>query len=157
MNNKLSEKLQGINKYTNVILPVFLVVLDYIAIVSAEQLAFNFRNWYVGNNTLHISWLNFWVVFPALYLIFLNIEQLYKRRAQFWQIIKSFFITSCYAVTSIIILLYIARIAGSTSRMFTAVFWLLSFILLVIFRYIAKKIAGKIPALANTSAYYRRR
>ena len=40
---------------------MLLVVLDYIAIVSAEQLAFNFRNWYVGN-TLHISWLNFWVV-----------------------------------------------------------------------------------------------
>ena len=147
MNNKLSEKLQGINKYTNVILPVFLVFLDYIAIVSAEQIAFNFRNWYVGNNTLHISWLNFWVVFPALYLIFLNIEQLYNRRAQFWQIIQKLFITSCYAVTAIIILLYIARIAGSTSRMFTAVFWLLSFILLVIFRYIAKKVLEKYQLL----------
>ena len=126
---------------------MLLVVLDYIAIVSAEQLAFNFRNWYVGNNTLHISWLNFWVVFPALYLIFLNIEQLYNRRAQFWQIIQKLFITSCYAVTAIIILLYIARIAGSTSRMFTAVFWLLSFILLVIFRYIAKKVLEKYQLL----------
>ena len=143
----LPEQLQKINKYTNIILPVLLVILDYIAIVSAEQLAFNFRNWYVGNNTLHISWLNFWVVFPALYLIFLNIEQLYNRRAQFWQIIQKLFITSCYAVTAIIILLYIARIAGSTSRMFTAVFWLLSFILLVIFRYIAKKVLEKYQLL----------
>lgn len=143
----MAENLQKINKYTNIILPFVLICVDYIAIVCAEELAFNFRNFYTGNNSLHISWLNFWVVFPLLYLIFLNIEQLYNRRAQFWQIIQKLFITSCYAVTSIIILLYIARIAGSTSRMFIAVFWLLSFILLVVFRYIVKKILEKYQLL----------
>ena len=143
----MPENLQKINKYTNLILPVVLVFIDYLAIVCAESLAFNFRNWYTGNNSLHISWLNFGVVFPALYLIFLNIEQLYNRRAQFWQIIQKLFVTSCYAITSIIILLYIARIAGSTSRMFIAVFWISSFILLVVFRYIAKKILEKYQLL----------
>ena len=143
----MAENLQKINKYTNIILPFVLICVDYIAIVCAEGLAFNFRNFYTGNHGLHISWLNFWVVFPLLYLIFLNIEQLYNRRAQFWQIIQKLFITSCYAVTSIIILLYIARIAGSTSRMFIAVFWILSFILLVIFRYIVKKILEKYQLL----------
>ena len=143
----MAEHLQKINKYTNIILPFVLICVDYIAIVCAEELAFNFRNFYTGNNSLHISWLNFWVVFPLLYIIFLNIEQLYNRRAQFWQIIQKLFITSCYAVTSIIILLYIARIAGSTSRMFIAVFWILSFILLVIFRYIVKKILEKYQLL----------
>ena len=143
----MAEHLQKINKYTNIILPFVLICVDYIAIVCAEELAFNFRNFYTGNYSLHISWLNFWVVFPLLYLIFLNIEQLYNRRAQFWQIIQKLFITSCYAVTSIIILLYIARIAGSTSRMFIAVFWILSFILLVIFRYIVKKILEKYQLL----------
>ena len=143
----MAENLQKINKYTNIILPFVLICVDYIAIVCAEELAFNFRNFYTGNSRLHISWLNFWVVFPLLYLIFLNIEQLYNRRAQFWQIIQKLFITSCYAVTSIIILLYIARIAGSTSRMFIAVFWVLSFILLVVFRYIVKKILEKYQLL----------
>ena len=143
----MAENLQKINKYTNIILPFVLICVDYIAIVCAEELAFNFRNFYTGNRSLHISWLNFWIVFPLLYLIFLNIEQLYNRRAQFWQIIQKLFITSCYAVTSIIILLYIARIAGSTSRMFIAVFWILSFILLVIFRYIVKKILEKYQLL----------
>ena len=143
----MAENLQKINKYTNIILPFVLICVDYIAIVCAEELAFNFRNFYTGNRSLHISWLNLWIVFPLLYLIFLNIEQLYNRRAQFWQIIQKLFITSCYAVTSIIILLYIARIAGSTSRMFIAVFWILSFILLVIFRYIVKKILEKYQLL----------
>ena len=143
----MAENLQKINKYTNIILPFVLICVDYMAIVCAEELAFNFRNFYTGNNSLHISWLNFWVMFPLLYLIFLNIEQLYNRRAQFWQIIQKLFVTSCYAVTSIIILLYIARIAGSTSRMFIAFFWILSFILLVIFRYIVKKILEKYQLL----------
>ena len=143
----MAENLQKINKYTNIILPFVLICVDYIAIVCAEELAFNFRNFYTGNYSLNISWLNFWVVFPLIYLIFLNIGQLYTRRAQFWQIIQKLFITSCYAVTSIIILLYIARIAGSTSRMFIAVFWLSSFILLVIFRYIVKKILEKYQLL----------
>lgn len=141
------KNIQKINKYTNIILPVVLVFIDYLAIVCAESLAFNFRNWYTSNTSLHISWLNFWVVFPVLYLIFLNIEQLYNRRAQFWQIIQKLFVTSCYAITSIIILLYIARIAGSTSRMFIAVFSILSFILLVVFRYIVKKILEKYQLL----------
>ena len=143
----MAENLQKINKYTNIILPFVLICVDYIAIICAEELAFNFRNFYTGNRSLHISWLNFWIVFPLLYLIFLNIEQLYNRRAQFWQIIQKLFITSCYAVTSIIILLYIARIAGSTSRMFIAVFWILSFILLIVFRYIVKKILEKYQLL----------
>ena len=85
----MAENLQKINKYTNIILPLVLICVDYIAIVCAEELAFNFRNFYTGNHSLHISWLNFWVVFPLLYLIFLNIEQLYNRRAQFWQIIQN--------------------------------------------------------------------
>lgn len=139
--------LQKINQYTNLILPILLVVIDYFAIICAEEIAFQFRNWYTGNNSLHISWLNFWVVFPLIYIIYLNIEHLYTRRAQFWQIIQKLFTTSCYAVTSIIMLLYIARIAASTSRMFIAVFWILSFILLVIFRYITKKILEKYQIL----------
>ena len=93
----MAENLQKINKYTNIILPFVLICVDYIAIICAEELAFNFRNFYIGNHSLHISWLNFWVVFPLLYLIFLNIEQLYNRRAQFWQIIQKLFITSGYA------------------------------------------------------------
>ena len=143
----MPEQLQKINKYTNIILPVLLIVTDYIAIICAEGFAFWFRNSFVGNNSLHISWLNFWIVFPLLYIIFLNIEQLYSRRAQFWQIIQKLFVTSCYAITAIIILLYIARIAASTSRMFIAVFWLVSFILLVIFRYIVKKVLEKCQLL----------
>ena len=42
MGEKMSENIQKINKYTNVILPVVLIFIDYLAIVCAESLAFNF-------------------------------------------------------------------------------------------------------------------
>ena len=77
------------DRCTAYLLPIFLLVIDYIAIICAEQSAFVFRNCLLPNGgVLHISWLNFWLVFPLMYLLFINIEQLYSRRAQFWQVIQ---------------------------------------------------------------------
>ncbi|MUU06498.1 MAG: undecaprenyl-phosphate galactose phosphotransferase WbaP [Phascolarctobacterium sp.] len=116
-------------------------MVDYIAIISAEQVAFAIRNFLIPNGgVLHISWLNFWIVFPLLYLIFLNVEQLYSRKMQFWSILERIFQASCYAIVSIVIILYIAQMAASTSRLFIVLFGILSFFFLVSSRYVAKKI-----------------
>ena len=127
---------------------VLLFVIDYLSIVLAEQSAFVLRKWRVSDGgTLHISWLNFWVVFPLLYLLFLNIEQLYNRRMQFWQVIEKIFQASLYAVVAIVIVLYIGQIAASTSRMFIFLLWLFSFIYLTVFRYLTKKFLEKVQLL----------
>ena len=75
-----------------------------------------------------------------MYLLFINIEQLYSRRAQFWQVIQKIFHASIYAVIAIIIVLYIGQITASTSRLFIALLLVFTFIYLTIFRYITKKI-----------------
>lgn len=122
--NQIKFKISKYDKYTNYFLSALLFVIDYLAIVLAEQSAFVLRNWIVSDGgTLHISWLNFWVVFPLLYLLFLNIEQLYNRRMQFWQVIEKIFQASLYAVVAIVIVLYIGQIAASTSRMFIFLLW----------------------------------
>ena len=136
-----------INNYTNVILPIVLLIIDYIAIISAEEIAFQFRNWYTGNNALHISFLNFWIIFPLTYLMFLQIERLYSRYSQFWQLIPGLFKSCCYSITAIIIILYTVKIAATTSRLFIAILWGLSFIILTIFRYITKKLLEKYQLL----------
>ena len=131
--NQIKFKIPKYDKYTNYFLSALLFVIDYLSIVLAEQSAFVLRNWIVSDGgTLHISWLNFWVVFPLLYLLFLNIEQLYNRRMQFWQVIEKIFQASLYAVVAIVIVLYIGQIAASTSRMFIFLLWLFSFIYFVI-------------------------
>ena len=113
--NQMKFKIPKYDKHTNYFLSVLLFVIDYLSIVLAEQSAFVLRKWIVSDGgTLHISWLNFWVVFPLLYLLFLNIEQLYNRRMQFWQVIEKIFQASLYAVVAIVIVLYLGQIAAST-------------------------------------------
>mgnify|MGYP002614247868 FL=1 len=146
--NQMKFKIPKYDKHTNYFFSALLFVIDYLSIVLAEQSAFVLRNWIVSDGgTLHISWLNFWVVFPLLYLLFLNIEQLYNRRMQFWQVIEKIFQASLYAVVAIVIVLYIGKIAASTSRMFIFLLWLFSFIYLTVFRYLTKKFLEKIQLL----------
>ena len=121
-----------------------LLIIDYLAIVFAEQSAFVFRNVIVTDGgTLHVPRLNFWVVFPLLYLLFINIEQLYNRRTQFWKVIEKIFHASLYAIVAVVIVLYVGKIAASTSRLFIVLLWFFSFIYITIFRYILKKILEK--------------
>lgn len=146
--NQMKFKIPEYDKYTNCFLSALLFVIDYLSIVLAEQSAFVLRNWIVSDGgTLHISWLNFWVVFPLLYLLFLNIEQLYNRRMQFWQVIEKIFQASLYAVVAIVIVIYIGQIAASTSRMFIFWLWLFSFMYLTVFRYLIKKFLEKVQLL----------
>lgn len=146
--NQMKFKIPEYDKYTNYLLSALLFVIDYLSIVLAEQSAFILRNWIVSDGgTLHISWLNFWVVFPLLYLLFLNIEQLYNRRMQFWQVIERIFQASLYAVVAIVIVIYIGQIAASTSRMFIFWLWLFSFMYLTVFRYLIKKFLEKVQLL----------
>ena len=146
--NQIKFKIPKYDKYTNYFLSTLLFVIDYLSIVLAEQSAFVLRKWIVSDGgILHISWLNFWVVFPLLYLLFLNIEQLYNRRMQFWQVIEKIFQASLYAVVAIVIVLYIGQIAASTSRMFIFLLWLFSFIYLTVFRYLTKNFLEKVQLL----------
>ena len=115
------------------ILILIFLFLDYLAIIFAEQSAFILRNCLIPNGgILYISSLNYWCIFPLLYLLFMNIEQLYSCIEQFWQIIEKIFHAVLYAVVTIIILLYIGQIAASTSRLFVILLWLFSFIYLML-------------------------
>mgnify|MGYP000863594236 CR=1 FL=1 len=126
------------SKYLNTILLLLFVFLDYVMLVSAEGLAFYFRNILFKSSYLHISWLNFWLVFPTLFLIFLHIEQLYSRRMPFYKEVERIFHSCCYGTLAVIFVLYVARIAATTSRFFVVVFGVLAFIFLTILRYIVK-------------------
>lgn len=125
----------------SVLMPFVLLVIDYIVIVSSEQLAYLLRNFLFPNGgILYISWLNFWVTFPALYLIFININQSYNRRTPFIKVVENIFYASMHAIIAIIIILYAAQIASFTSRLFIALFWVISFIFLGLFRFVIKKV-----------------
>lgn len=105
------------------LMPFVFLLIDYVVIVSSEQLAYLLRNFLFSNSgSLYISWLKFWVTFPALYLIFISINQPYNRRTPFVKVIENIFYASMHAIIAIIIVLYAAQIASFTSRLFIALF-----------------------------------
>lgn len=126
------------SKYLSTILLLLFVFLDYVMLVGAEVVAFYLRNTLFKSSYLYISWLNFWVVFPTLFLIFLHLEQLYSRRMPFYKEVERIFHSCCYGTLAVIFVLYVARIAATTSRFFIGVFGILAFIFLAIFRYAVK-------------------
>ena len=135
------------NKYSSYLLPIILMVVDYCAVLCAEEVAFELRNFFIPDRgVLDISWLSFFIICPFTYLIFFHMGELYTRRMQFWRIIARIFKINIYATVAIVVMMYAAHIAGTTSRLFTFLFWLLVFFFVVLFRYVVKKVlsAGNI-------------
>lgn len=114
------------------------IAMDYLALILAEQSAFLMRNTFFHSSRLHISWLNFWVVFPCLYIFFINLGQLYNRRRPFYKEVEQLFQAVFYGTAAVIFVLYVARIAAYTSRFFVGAFGILAFVLLVLQRYFIK-------------------
>ncbi len=124
--------------YLKTFLLLLFVGLDYIAIILAEEAAFLMRNTFFHSSHLHISWLNFWLVFPCLYIFFINLGQLYSRRRPFYKEVEQLFQAVFYGTAAVIFVLYVARIAVHTSRFFVGAFGILAFIFLVLHRYFIK-------------------
>lgn len=114
--------------YLKTFLLLLFVGLDYIAIILAEEAAFLMRNTFFHSSHLHISWLNFWLVFPCLYIFFINLGQLYSRRRPFYKEVEQLFQAVFYGTAAVIFVLYVARIAVHTSRFFVGAFGILAFI-----------------------------
>ena len=124
------------------------MVMDYCAILCAESTAFYLRNFFVPNGgVLHISWLSFHVICPITYMLYIHMSDLYTRRMQFWRIISKLFTAGIYGTVTIILLMYLAHIGETTSRLFIVFLWIFSFIIIVAFRYITKKILDKFSVL----------
>lgn len=125
------------NKLTLIVL---FLLLDYFALVGAEQCAVSLRDLCLApSGRLHISWLNFWISFPVLYLLFLNMGQLYSRRRPFYKEVERIFYACCYGTGAVVFVLYVAQIAASTSRLFVVLFGVLAFLFIAILRYATKK------------------
>lgn len=118
---------------------VLFIILDYFAIVAAEQSATSIRNLFFGATRLSISWVNFWIIFPALYLLFINMHQLYSRRMPFYKEVEQLFKSCVYGTVAIVFVLYVAQIAARTSRLFVLLFGIFVFIFIAILRYVTKK------------------
>lgn len=135
------------NKYSTTILPCVLVIVDYVAVLAAEWLSLHIRNGAISASPFHLSWLSFHVIVPVVYIGFMQIHSLYTRRMQFWQVMSEICKVSVYAIAALIFVIYVVHTAASTSRLFVGLLGISAFILLVIGRFIVKKVLGNMQAL----------
>lgn len=135
-------------QYVDFLLPVVLMLVDYSAILCAEKISFELRNILVPDGgQLYIPWLAFFVICPFIYMIFFHINGIYTKRMQYWLSVKEIFKTNIYIMVTLIFIMFIAHIAGTTSRLFIFLLWIFSFLLIILFRFFLKIILDKCKIL----------
>ncbi len=146
--NIVSNKIRISNRYAYLIVPLLLALSDYCAVLCAEEISFNLRNLLiVDHGTLNIPPVIFWGITPLIYIVFLRICNLYSRNMQFWRVIAGIFKASVYAIINCVILLYIIHIAETISRLYIGFLGIFAFCLIVLFRYILKKLFDTLQVL----------
>lgn len=135
------------NKYSNELLPILLMIVDYISIVGAELFSTSLRNALIPTTTFRISWLSFHIIVPFTYIAFMHACQLYTRRMQFWRVISHIFKANVYALLALVLIMYLVQAAAQTSRLFVGLMGITAFACLVSGRYIIKWILSKLQIL----------
>ena len=138
--HNVAKKLKKTNKNSYLFASLLLVLADYLAVLCAEGFAFFLRNYFITNHgVLHISRFHFYVIAPVIYIVYLNLCDLYTRKMQFWRIIAGIFKANLYAILTGVFILYAVQKAATTSRLYMVLLGVFGFFFIVLFRFILKK------------------
>jgi undecaprenyl-phosphate galactose phosphotransferase len=112
--------------------PGILVVTDYLAVCLGIYTSIFFRDVIVAfcgmqSNVLTIKDIHLYFVLPIIYIGFIAYADMYRRRMMFYQCISAMFRISTYVAIIIILIGYFINIAEPISRVFMALFWIVSF------------------------------
>lgn len=141
-----------IHHHLNHFLPTIYTINDWLIILISEFIAYNLREFITGNSHFHMPWLNLWVAFPMLFLLFFRQGGIYTKRLGYWKLLECIFRGCTYATGAIIVFVYMSHIAGSTSRLFVGLLWIFSIVLVTLSRYLFAHIlnwagVGSVPVL----------
>lgn len=113
----MKNSISTTNRYTGILRPLFLVIMDYCAFVSAELSAILMRSLLLGqDDMLAVNPLHFWIVFPCMMIICMQVKRLYSRIAQFWQIVEKIWHAVIYTTIIIVLEFYFSHIAQKTEK-----------------------------------------
>lgn len=144
------KKLKKTHKYAYLFAPLLLFLADYAAVLCAEELSFCLRNYFIRDHgELYISKFHFYVIAPVIYMVYLQLCNLYTRQMQFWRIIAGIFKANLYAILTGIFVMYAVQTAATTSRLYIAMLWVFGFFFIVLFRFILKKFLPDCICLKN--------
>ena len=142
MINNSNVRISFIEKYASFLLPVVLLCADYLAILSAEFLAFILRKHVIPLRFegFSVPDLYFYIIVPMIFLMFFHFADTYIRKIPFWQMAEEIFKATIYSIFTIILLMYFGGVAGMVSRVFVFLLWIFSFLFILVTRYCVKKI-----------------
>lgn len=109
-----------------------LLLADYLAVLLAEMIAIYFSE----ENLSHID---LFIIIPFIYIAFIAAARTYRRIIPFWQRVESLFYSSIYSIITILLFFFVRANSNEHSIAFLALLWLVSFICLVIMRYLLKR------------------
>lgn len=139
------EAVSFLNRYTSYILPIVLLVSDYVSILLAEKTALFLRPFFsfAYNSDFNVPDSYQYIFVPAIFLLFLCHAQTYNRRRPFWDLMKQIFYAVLYSILTSITLIYFGHIAEAVSRLFVFLLGPIAFAFICSMRYFVKKILGK--------------
>lgn len=137
------------NRYASYILPLILLVSDYVSVLLAEKTALFLRPivYFSTNESFNIPNYYYYIFVPAIFLLFLCQARTYIRRRPFWNLIQQIFHAVVYSILASITLIYFGHISDAVSRLFVFLLGPIAFAYICSLRYFVKKLLGKFNIL----------
>ncbi len=113
------------DRYSSVIQPILMVVVDYFSILVAEVLAIYLRGYLVdlldvGYGNFKLTYFYFFFVLPAIFLVFLHSGRTYVRLLSIGEMFRKTFNAVLSTIVISIVVLFLLSKAPQISRLFIA-------------------------------------
>lgn len=135
--------------YAAYLMPVILLLSDYVAVLLAEFAAFFLRKHVIPlyHGDFFIPNAYFYIFVPSVFLLFLYYGKTHIRRMPFCEIIQQIFHAVLYSVLACIALMYFGGIAGVVSRLYVCLLGGFSFFFICAMRYSVKRLLNSLDIL----------
>ncbi len=129
-----------LDQYSDAVLPVVLLLLDYAMIILAESLAYQLRRSWLpfAASGFYIPNVYIYIIVPTIFLSFLHTSRAQLRSTPFWKMAQSVFWAVFYSLLTIIMLMYFGKVAEVVSRFFVGMTGILVFSFILAARYFFK-------------------
>ncbi len=125
------------DRWQRYLMPVLFAAVDYMAVVLAMIAAISSRNaldtWSHATYTIHPIYIFLWT--PLFFLAFLKLMHTYKEAQPIIDLIRRIFYAVVNGLITSILLLYLFKLAGTTSRLFFVFFAVYVLLFILVGRY----------------------
>ncbi len=122
-----------------------ILVTDYVAVIISLLLGLWIRNLIpLGYpEAFHVPPLYLYILIPTIYLIVLSSNNTHLRYMPTWRLSRDIFKSVTLSVVTILVLMFLGHIIEVTSRLYVLIVWIISFVIILICRYILRSVVNR--------------